>query len=106
METFYSKETRKTRVSWKLMTGKHAKKTMPNNPLTNVYIRMQKKRSSSRVIKATTRRYKKIDLISQIYKKLGEKKLTSRDQAIQEVEEQVIEDRFGDVPINVNKKIS
>jgi hypothetical protein len=47
-------------------------------------------------MKAKTRRYKKINLISQMYKKLG--KSTSRDKAIQEVEEQVIEDRFGDVP--------
>jgi hypothetical protein len=66
--------------------------------LTNIYIRMHKKRSSSRVIQATTRRYKKTDLISQMYKKLGTNRSTSRDKAIQEVEEQVIEDRFGDVP--------
>jgi hypothetical protein len=45
-----------------------------------------------------TRRYKKTDLISQMYKKLGKTRSTSRDKAIQEVEEQVIEDRFGDVP--------
>jgi hypothetical protein len=70
---------------------------MTNNPLTNVYIRMHKK-SSSRVIKATTRRYKKPALISQMYKKLGKNRSTSRDKEIQEVEEQVIEDRFGDVP--------
>jgi hypothetical protein len=60
---------------------------------------MNKKRSSSRVIKATTRRYKKTDLISQMYKKLGKHKSTSRDKAIIKVEEQVIEDRFGDVPM-------
>jgi hypothetical protein len=66
--------------------------------LTNVYIRMHKKRSSSRVVKATTRRYKRTDLISQKYKKLGKNRSTSRDKAIQEVEEQVTEDRFGDVP--------
>jgi hypothetical protein len=50
----------KTRVSRKLSTKKHVRKTrMTNNPLTNVYIRIHKKRSSSRVIKATARRYKK-----------------------------------------------
>jgi hypothetical protein len=59
---------------------------------------MHKKRSLSRVIKAKTRRYKKADLTSQMYKKLGKHRSTSRDKAILEVEEQVIEDRFGDVP--------
>jgi hypothetical protein len=81
-------------------TKKHIGKIrMTNNPLANVYIRMHKKRSSSRVIKATTRRYKKTDLISQMYKKLGKNRSTSRDKAIIEVEEKVIEDRFGDVPM-------
>jgi hypothetical protein len=98
---FTANKPAKTKVSRKLSTRKHARKTrMTNNPLsTNVYIRMHKKRSSSRVIKATTRRYKKTDLISQMYKKLGKHRSTSRDKAIIEVEEQVIEDRFGDVPM-------
>jgi hypothetical protein len=60
---------------------------------------MHKKRSLSRVIKATPRRYKKTDLISQMYKKLGKHRSISRDKAILEVEEQVIEDRFRDVPM-------
>jgi RecA-family ATPase len=89
----------RTRVSRKLSTRKHTRTIrMINNPLTSVYIRMNKKRSSSRVIKATTRRYKKTDLISQMYKNLGKHRSTSRDKTIIEVEEQVIEDRFGDVP--------
>jgi hypothetical protein len=33
-----------------------------------------------------------------MYKKLGKNRSTSRDKEIIEVEEQVIEDRFGDVP--------
>jgi hypothetical protein len=60
---------------------------------------MQMKRSLSRVTKVKTRRYKKTDLISQIYTKLGKMSFTSRDSAIQEVEEQIIEDRFGDIPM-------
>jgi hypothetical protein len=96
---FTANEPAKTRVARKISTSKHIRKTrMTNNPLTNVYIRIHKKRSSSRVIKATVRRYKKTDLISQIYKKLGKRRSTSRDKAILEVEEQVIEDRCGDVP--------
>jgi RecA-family ATPase len=98
-QQFTANKPAKTRVSRKLSTRKHARTIrMTNNPLTNVYIRMHKERSLSRVIKATTRRYKKTDLISQMYKKLGKNRSTSRDKAIQEVEEQVIEDRFGDVP--------
>jgi RecA-family ATPase len=96
---FTANKPAKTRVSRKLSTRKHTRTIrMTNNPLTNVYIRMNKKRSLSRVRKATTRRYEKTDLISRMYKKLGKNRSTSRDKAVQEVEEQVIEDRFGDVP--------
>jgi hypothetical protein len=59
---FTAKEPAKTRVSRKLSTRKYARTIrMTNNPLTNIYIRMHKKRSSSRVIKVMTRRYKKTD---------------------------------------------
>jgi hypothetical protein len=93
---FTANKPAKTRVSRKISPRKRTIR-MTNNPLTNVYIRMHKKRSSSRVIKAKTRRYRKTDLISQMYKKLGKNRSTSRDKAILAVEEQVIEDRFGDV---------
>jgi hypothetical protein len=97
---FTANKPAKTRVPRKLSTRKHARKVrMMNNPLTNVYIRMHKKRSLTRVIKATTRRYKKTDLILQMYRKLGKHRSTSRDKAIIEVEKQVIEDRFGEVPM-------
>jgi hypothetical protein len=96
---FTANKPAKTRESRKLLKRKHTRTIrMTNNPLPNVYTRMHKKRSSSGVIKATTRRYKKTDLISQMYKNLGKNRSTRRDKAIQEVEEQVIEDRFGDVP--------
>jgi (p)ppGpp synthase/HD superfamily hydrolase len=96
---FTANKPAKTRVSRKIPTRKQARTIrMSNNQLTNVYIRMHKKRSSSRVIKATSMRYKKTDLISQMYKKLGKNRSTSRDKVTIEVEEQVIEDRFGDVP--------
>jgi hypothetical protein len=53
---FTANKPAKTRVSRKLSTRKHARTIrMANNPLTNVYIRMNKKRSLSRVIKTTTR---------------------------------------------------
>jgi hypothetical protein len=69
---FTANKPAKTKVSRKLSTRKHARKIgMTNNPITNVYIRTHTKRSSSRVIKATTRRYKKTDLISQMYTNWG-----------------------------------
>jgi hypothetical protein len=95
---FTANKPAKTKVSGKIPTRKQSQeKKMSNSPLTNVYNRLKKKRSSSRVIIVTTRRYKKTDLISQMYKKLGKHRSTSRDKEILEVEEQVIEDRFGDV---------
>jgi hypothetical protein len=96
---FTANKPAKTRVSRKIRTRKQARTIgMSNNQLTSVYIRTHKKRSSNRVIKATPKRYKKTDLISQMYTKLGKHRSTSRDKVILEVEEQVIEDRFGDVP--------
>jgi hypothetical protein len=96
---FTANKPAKTKVSRIIITRRQAQeKKMSNDPLTNVYNRLKKKRSLSRVIIATTRRYKKTDLISQMYKKLGKHRSTSRDKEILEVEEQVIEDRFGDVP--------
>jgi hypothetical protein len=85
---FTANKPAKTKVSRKTTTRKQAQaKKMSDNPLTNVFDRLQKTRSSSRVIKATTGRYKKTDLISQMYKKLGKKMSSSRDKAIIEVEE-------------------
>jgi hypothetical protein len=106
METFYSKQISKDK-SLKENINKKTHKKQQNDKLptvlTNVYNRMQKKRSSSRVIKAMKKRYKKTDLISQLYKKLGKHRSISRDKAIPEVEEQVIEDRVGDVPMSTVK---
>jgi hypothetical protein len=89
----------KTTVSRRITKKKQAKpKKMSDNPLTNVYSRMQKKRSSSRATVTTTARYKKTPLITQMYSKLGENRLHSRDKSAKEVEDQIIADRFGDVP--------
>jgi hypothetical protein len=96
---FTANEPAKTRVSRRTPARKHDRiKRMANNPLTNVYIRINKKRSTSREIKAKTRKYKRTDLISHMYTKLGKSRSTSRNKEPMEVEEQVIEDRFGDVP--------
>jgi hypothetical protein len=61
---FTANKPTKTRVSRKIPTERQARTIrMSNNQLTNVYIRMHKKRSSSRVIKATPKRYEKNALI-------------------------------------------
>jgi hypothetical protein len=96
---FTANKPAKTKVSRKLNKTKHIKiKRMSDNPLTNVYSRMQKKRSSSRATMMKTVRYKKTPLITQMYVKLGNNRLNSRDKTAKEVEEQIIADRFGDVP--------
>jgi hypothetical protein len=92
-EHFTAHKPAKTKLPRKRSTRKHAMKTRTyNNPLTNVCIRLQKKRSSSRVTEVTTRKYKKTDLISQMYMKLGKTRSISREPAVQEVEEYIIED--------------
>jgi hypothetical protein len=73
-------------------------KRMSDNPLTNVYSRMQKKRSSSRATMMKTVRYKKTPLVTQMYMKRGESRPTSGDKSVMVVEKQIIADRFGDVP--------
>jgi hypothetical protein len=96
---FTEKKPAKTKVSRRVSTRKHSQqKKMSNNTLTNVYIRLEKKRSSSRVIKATTIKYRKTDLMTNMYSKTGKKRSTSRVTTVMEVDEQTIDDRFGDAP--------
>jgi hypothetical protein len=96
---FTANKPAKTRVSRKISRRKHKQpKRMSDNPLTNVYSRMQKKRSSSRARGTKTVTYKKTPLITKMYTKLGKSRSTSRDRTVLEVEQQVIADRFGDVP--------
>ncbi|OEU19127.1 hypothetical protein FRACYDRAFT_237419 [Fragilariopsis cylindrus CCMP1102] len=89
----------KTKVSRKLSQQSKPKK-YSNNPLTNVYTRLKKKRSSSRVLPVITKiKYKMNNLVSTLYTKLGKKKRsTSREQTALEVGTQMIDDRFGDEP--------
>ena len=68
---------------------------MYNNPITNVFSRGNKNRSSSRVIKATIVKYKRVQSITEIY---STKRSNSKDQTILDTETQSIDDRFGDGP--------
>jgi superoxide dismutase len=96
---FTANKPTKTTVSRKISNRKHTKhKKMYDNPLTNVYERLRKKRLSSRVITTTKVKYKTTQLITTMYKKLGKKRSTSRDKTILDIEAQIIGDRFGDVP--------
>ncbi|MGK3755954.1 MAG: hypothetical protein ACI8RD_008264, partial [Bacillariaceae sp.] len=95
---FTANKPAKTKVSRKTSQRKLAlPKKMSDNPLTNVYERMQKNRSSSRARMEKQVRYKKTTMITKIYAKLGKKRSTSRIKEVLEVEEQTIENRFGDV---------
>jgi hypothetical protein len=97
---FTANKPAKTKVSRKALTRNQPKnKKMSNNPLTNVYERLQKKRSSSRVLPEKKATYKKNTLITKLYTKLGKKRSTSRTKTILEVEIQTIDDRFGDEPM-------
>jgi hypothetical protein len=96
---FTANKPAKTKVSRKISKRKHKQpKRMSDNPLTNVYSRMQKNRSTSRARATKTVTYKKTPLITKMYTKLGKSRSTSRDRTVLEVEQQVIADRFGDVP--------
>jgi hypothetical protein len=86
----------KTTVSRK--TSRTTTKKMSNNPLTNVFTRLMKKRSSSRVSPVLKAKYKMNSLMSTLYEKLGKKRSTSRETTVLEVEKQAIADRFGDEP--------
>jgi hypothetical protein len=96
---FTANKPTKTTVSRKITKRKHTKqRKMSDSPLTNVYHRMQKNRSSNRARVTKEARYKKTPLITKMYKKLGKSRSTSRDKSVLVVEKQIIADRFGDVP--------
>ncbi|OEU11448.1 hypothetical protein FRACYDRAFT_245187 [Fragilariopsis cylindrus CCMP1102] len=97
---FTANKPAKTKVSRKRKPSKQLKpKKYSNNPLTNVYTRLKKKRSSSRVLPVIKKIKHKVNhLISSLYNKLGKKRSTSREQTALEVGKQIIDDRFGDEP--------
>jgi hypothetical protein len=80
---FTASKPAKTTVSRRITKKKHTKpKKMSDNPLTNVYIRMQKKKSSSRARATKMITYKKTPLIIEKYTKLGKSRSTSRDKSV------------------------
>jgi len=96
---FTADKPAKIKISRKAPTRRHEfPKRMSNNPLTNVFERLSKKRSSSRTLPTTITNHMQNNLILNMFKSIGKKRSTSRIQPIQEVEEQTIADRYGDAP--------
>ena len=71
---------------------------MSNNPLTNVFERLSKKRSLGRMLPTKKANHQQNKPMMNMSKTIVKKRSTSRLQMIQEVEEQLIEDRYGDAP--------
>ena len=71
---------------------------MSNNPFTNIFKRLSKKRSLGRMLPIKRANHQQNKLIMNMFKTIGKKRSMSRLQMIQEVEEQPIEDRYGDAP--------
>ena len=95
---FTANKPAKIKVSRKISQQSKPKKYF-NNPLTNVYTRLKKKRSSSRVLPVIKKiKHKMNHLISTLYNKMGKKRSTSREQTALEIGTQKIDDRFGDEP--------
>ncbi|OEU08500.1 hypothetical protein FRACYDRAFT_249954 [Fragilariopsis cylindrus CCMP1102] len=90
----------KTKVSRHISTRKHdLPKNMLNNPLTNVFSRAKPKRLTSKApIPILKQKYKVDNILTRMFTNLGKKRSTSRVHPVLDVEDQSIEDRFGDVP--------
>ena len=72
---------------------------MSNKSLTHVFERLSKKRLLGRMLPTTKKaNHQQNKLMMNMFKTTGKKRSTSRLQMIQEVEEQLIEDRYGDAP--------
>jgi hypothetical protein len=78
---FMANKPAKIKVSRRLPQQKKTRK-FSSNPLTNMYTRLKKKRSSSRVLPVMKVKYKINHLISKMYNKLGKKRSTSREQTV------------------------
>ena len=65
-----------------------------------MYTHLRKNRSTSCPLPTKKKEYRKTNLISQkMYQTMGKTRSASRDKAITAVEKQIINDRFGDVPM-------
>jgi hypothetical protein len=89
----------KTTVTRRVCTRKHdLPKRMANNPLTNVFTQTKKSRSTSKATPLIRVKTKTNNILTKMFSSLGKKRSTSRVQPVLDVEDQCIDDRFGDVP--------
>jgi hypothetical protein len=89
----------KITVNRRVCTRKHdLPKKLANNPLTNVFIRAKKNRSTSKATPPIRIKTKTNNILTKMFSSLGKKRSTSRVQPVLDVEDQCIDDRFGDVP--------
>jgi hypothetical protein len=89
----------KTTVNWRVPTRKHAlPKRMSNNPLTSIFARTKTSRSTSKARPLIQTKSKTNNMLTNMFISLGKRRSTSREQPVLEVEDQCIDDRFGDVP--------
>lgn len=96
---FTADKPAKTKVDRRVSTRKHElPKRMMNNPLTNLFVRTKTSRSTSKAITAVRTKTQPNNIITRMFKVLGKTRSTSRVQPVIVVEDQRIEDRFGDTP--------
>jgi hypothetical protein len=89
----------KTKVSRRVPTRKHdLPKKMFNNPLTNIFAKTKPSRSTSKAPSITRHKSKTNNILTKMFKSKGKRRSTSRVQPVLEVENQSIDERFGDVP--------
>ena len=69
------------------------------NPLTNnVFSKIKRSRSTSKAPNTIQKKTKANDILTKMFTTLGKRRSISRVQPILKVEDQCIDDRFGDVP--------
>ena len=97
---FTANKPAKTKVTRHVTKRKHAlPKRLLNNPLTNVFSRTKSKRSTSKApTPILNQKYKVDNILTRMFTTLGKKRSTSRVHSVLDVEDQSIDDRYGDVP--------
>ena len=90
---FTANKLAKTKVTRRVPTRKHAlPKRMSNNPLTNVFSRNKKDKSTSKAPIAIQKKHKANNILTKMFETMGKKRSTSRVQPVLEVQHQSIDD--------------
>ena len=73
-------------------------KKITNNPLTTLFVRTKTSQSTSKARPPIRKKTKTNNILTEMFISLGKKRSTSRVHPVMEVENQCIDDRYGDVP--------